>query len=194
MATQTVSQTAGIDCAAIAIYSTHERAEMAVKELAAARFDITKISVVGRGLHSEEDVTGFFSNGDRIRFWGSRGAFWGGLWGLLFGGLFVTMPFVGPVVVVGHLAAMIASGLEAAVIAGGAGAVGAALYGMGLPKEAVLRYEKSIKEDRFLVIVHGTTSDVERAKQILANGEAHSLDIHAGLDANDSAAADGPAD
>jgi hypothetical protein len=39
------------------------------------------LSVVGKGYHSEEKVVGFYNIGDRIKFWGTRGAFWGGFWG-----------------------------------------------------------------------------------------------------------------
>ena len=35
--------------------------------------------------HSEENVVGFYNAGDRMMYWGKTGAFWGGLWGLLFG-------------------------------------------------------------------------------------------------------------
>jgi hypothetical protein len=189
LATQTESHTAAIDSATIATFATHELAETAVKELAAARFDITRISVIGRGYHSEEVVTGSFSTGDRVKFWGSRGTFWGGLWGLLFCGLFMTIPIVGLIVVVGHLAIIIASGVESAIVDGGIGAAGAALYGMGLPKDSALCYEKAIKKVRFLVVVHGTTSDVECARQILANENADPLEIHKNLIVNDSVTA-----
>ena len=60
-------------------------------------------SIVGRGYHTDETVTGFYSAGDRVKFWGSRGAYWGGLWGLLFGGMMLTIPVIGPVVVLGSL-------------------------------------------------------------------------------------------
>jgi hypothetical protein len=58
-----------------------------VKELAAAGFEMKNLSVVGKGYHTEERVVGFYNVGDRVKFWGKRGAFWGGPWGLFFGGL-----------------------------------------------------------------------------------------------------------
>jgi hypothetical protein len=184
MATPTIPATPGTDTAAVAVFGTHDLADAAVKELASARFDITKISVVGRGFHTEEKVGGFYTKGDRVKFWGMNGAFWGGLWGLLFGGLFLTVPVIGPVVILGHLAVIVASGLETAIVVGGLSAIGAALYGIGIPKDAALRYEKAIKEDRFLVIVHGSTSDVDRAREILENGNALELDVHHDLNMN----------
>jgi hypothetical protein len=176
MSVQTIT---GADTSAVAVFATHELADQAVKELASAHFDITKISVVGRGTHTEDKVTGFYTKGDRVMFWGKYGAFWGGLWGLLFGGLFLTVPVLGPIVVVGHLAVIIASGIETAIVVGGLSALGAALYGMGISKDAILRYEKAVKEDRFLVIVHGASKDVETARDILMNGQAMQVDVHA---------------
>jgi hypothetical protein len=63
----------------IAVFSDHNAAETAMKKLTAAGFEMKNLSVVGKGYHSEEKVVGFSSAGDRIRFWGGREAFWGGL-------------------------------------------------------------------------------------------------------------------
>jgi hypothetical protein len=55
-----------------------------------------------------------------MKFWGKRGAFWGGLWGLFFGGVFLMVPVVGQVMVLGYLATVIVSAVEGAVVVGGA--------------------------------------------------------------------------
>lgn len=178
MLTQDVQVVPGTDTAAVALFDSHQAAEAAVRELAAAEFDIKTISVVGRGYHSEETVAGFYNTGDRVKFWGKYGAFWGGLWGLFFGGLFLTVPFFGPVVVLGHLAVIAASALEGIVVVGGLSAIGAALYSIGIPKDSVLRYEKAIKADRFLLVVHGTSTEVERARRILKNAGSTQIDVH----------------
>ena len=87
--------------AAVAVFADHNAAEDAVKKLTTAGFDMNDLSIVGKGYHTDEKVTGFYNMGDRVRFWGTRGAYWGGLWGLFFGGLFMTIPVVGHVVVLG---------------------------------------------------------------------------------------------
>src|SRR3984885_8271924 len=135
----------------IAVYEDHEAAEAAIKKLTAAGFDMKDLSVVGKGFHSEEKVVGFYSAGDRIKFWGTRGAFWGGFWGLFLGGLFITVPVVGHVIVLGYLASVIISGVETAVMVGGLSALGAALYSTGVPKDSVIEYEAALKADAFLV-------------------------------------------
>jgi len=161
-----------------AVFADHPAAEAAVKQLAAGGFDMKNLSVVGKGYHTEEKVVGFYSNGDRITFWGARGAFWGGLWGLFFGGLFLTVPVLGHVIVLGYLAATLVTGIESAVLVGGMSAVGAALYGLGVPRDSVLQYESAVKADRFLVMAHGSAKEMASAKAILTTFGPSSLDIH----------------
>jgi hypothetical protein len=167
------------DCV-IAVFPDHSAAEAAVKKLSGAGFAIDQLSVVGKGYHVEEKVVGFYNIGDRIKFWGLRGAFWGGLWGMFFGGLFLTIPVVGHVVVLGYLAAIAIAAVENAVVVGGLSALGAALYSLGIPKDSVVRYETEIGADGFLVIAHGSSAEVLRAKDILAQAKPARLDIHSG--------------
>ncbi len=109
----------------VAVFADHDTAESAVKKLAAAGFAMKNLSVVGKGYQSEEKVVGFYNVGDRMKFWGTRGAFWGGFWGLFLGGLFMTIPVVGHVVVLGYLASMAIYGIENAIVVGGLSALGA---------------------------------------------------------------------
>ena len=166
----------------VAVYGDHTSAEAAVKELIASGFETKNLSVVGKGYHTDEKVVGFYTTGDRVKFWGSRGAFWGGFWGLLFGGLFLTIPVVGHVVVLGYLATVVLAGIENAVVVGGLSALGAALYSLGIPKDSVLAYETAIKADDFLVMARGSADETARAKTILATTNPSRLDVHESLD------------
>jgi hypothetical protein len=169
---------------AVAVFANHESAEAAVKQLSAAGFAMKDLSLIGKGYHSEEKVVGFYNTGDRVKFWGKWGAFWGGFWGLFFGGLFISIPVIGHVVVLGYLAAVIVSGVENAIVVGGLSALGAALYGIGIPKNSVLQYETALTADDFLVMAHGTAADVARAKTILGTANPLRLDVHEGTTAN----------
>ena len=166
--------------AVVATFADHQGAETAVKKLAAAGFGIRGLSVVGKGYHTDEKVVGFYNIGDRVRFWGTRGAFWGGLWGLFFGGLFLTIPVVGHVVVLGYLAAAAFSTVESAVVTGGLSALGAALYSIGIPRDSVLGYETEVKADGFLVMAHGTAEEMTRAKAVIDDTGASRVDLHTG--------------
>jgi hypothetical protein len=119
--------------AVVGIYKTHTGAEAAVKELQKSGFDMKKLSVVGKDYHTEENVVGFYTAGDRMKFWGKLGAFWGGLWGILFGSAFFVIPGLGQLVVLGPLAIMIVGALEGAALTGGLSALGAGLYSLGIP-------------------------------------------------------------
>ena len=165
----------------VAVFDNHVAAESAVKKLGAAGFDIKNLSVVGKGYHTEEKVVGFYNAGDRIKFWGKRGAFWGSLWGLFVGGLFVTVPVLGQVVVLGYLATMAIGVLETAAVVGGLSALSAALYGIGIPKDSVIQYETALKADGFMVVAHGTAEEMARAKAVLGTTGPKSVDLHAGV-------------
>jgi len=171
----------------VAVFADHNAAETAVKKLTAAGFEMKHLSVVGKGYHTDEKVVGFYNVGDRVKFWGTRGAFWGGLWGMFFGGLFITIPVVGHVVVLGYLAAMAISAIESAVVVGGLSALGAALYGMGIPKDSVIQYETALKADSFLVMAHGSAKEMAHAKAILGTANPSRLDVHTGAKAQDPA-------
>jgi hypothetical protein len=171
------------DDTVVAVFTNHEAADSAVRKLTQAGFPMTALSVIGKGYHTEEKAVGFYNIGERVMFWGSRGAFWGGLWGLFLGGLFLTVPVVGHVIVLGYLAATTISVVEGAVVVGGLSAIGAALASIGVPQDSVVRYETALKADGFLVTAHGSSQDVARAKAILAAERPASVDVHASADA-----------
>jgi hypothetical protein len=171
----------------VAVFEDHNSAETAVKKLAAAGFEMKNLSVVGKGYHSEEKVVGFYNVGDRVMFWGTRGAFWGGFWGLFLGGLFMTVPVVGHVIVLGYQATVAASAIESAIMVGGLSALGAPAYSIGIPKDSVVRYEAAVKADGFLVMAHGAAEEIARAKAILGTAKPSRLDVHAGTKAAEPA-------
>ena len=145
----------------VAIFESHSQAEDAIRELQKSGFDMKKLSIVGKDYHTDEHVVGYYNTGDRMMYWGKLGAFWGGLWGMLFGSAFFLVPGVGPLLVAGPLVAWIVGALEGAAVVGGFSALGAALVSIGIPKDSVLQYEASVKAGKFLLILHGTPQEVE---------------------------------
>jgi hypothetical protein len=165
--------------AVIAIYESHSQAEEALKELQRSGFDMKKLSIVGKDYHTEENVVGYYNAGDRMKRWGKSGAFWGGMWGLLFGSAFFAIPGIGPVLVAGPLVAWIVGALDGAVVVGGLSAIGAGLYSIGVPKDSIVQYESAIKSDKFLLLAHGTADEVERAKAIMRTARPVEVAVHA---------------
>ena len=85
--------------AVVGIYNSHTDAEAAIKELQKSGFDMQKLSIVGKDYQTEEHVIGYYNAGDRMQFWGTRGAFWGWLCGMLVGSALFFIPGIGPVIV-----------------------------------------------------------------------------------------------
>ncbi|HEX4998263.1 MAG TPA: general stress protein [Terriglobia bacterium] len=162
----------------VAVYDSHAAAEAAVRELAKAGFDMKTLSIIGKDYTTEEGVVGFYNAGDRIKAWGKTGAFWGGLWGMLFGSALFVIPGIGPLFAAGPLVAWIAGALEGAAVGAGMSALGAGLYSVGIPKDSILNYETQIKAGKFVVIAHGPRSQVEKSRATLSNAACHSGTSH----------------
>ena len=162
----------------VAVYNSHTEAEQAVTRLGAASFDIKKVSIIGKDYHTEENVVGYYSTGDRMKSWGGIGAFWGGIWGLLVGAGFFLIPGVGPVLVAGPFLAALIGALESAAVVGGVSALAAGLVSLGIPKDRAIKYEAEIKADKFVLAVHGTAAELEQARAILATTLPISIETH----------------
>jgi hypothetical protein len=163
----------------VAIYETHEQAELAIKDLQEAGIDMKSLSIAAKDTHTDEHVVGYYNAGDRMKYWGKMGAFWGGFWGLLLGSAAFMIPGIGPLLVAGPLVGWIVAGLEGAVIVGGVSAAGAGLFSLGIPKDSVLKYDVALKSDAYLLLFHGGHDEAVRVENLLVKSGPTSLDIHA---------------
>jgi hypothetical protein len=163
----------------VAVFNNHDDAEAAVKSLQKAGFDLKQFSIVGQDFHSENHVVGYYNTGDRMKAWGKFGAFWGGLWGLLFGAAFFFIPGIGPVVIAGPLVTSLVAALEGAVFFGGLSALGAALFSIGIPRNSVLRYESALKSGSFLLVAQGTVEELQRIENhLLDANQVQAFEVH----------------
>ena len=151
------------------VFNTHVEAEQAIQSLSRAGFDMKKLSLIGKGYHTEEHPLGFYTTGDRIKTWGGMGAFWGGIWGLLFAPAVFFLPGLGLMAMAGPIAVALVSGLEGAAVVGGISALGAALTQIGVPKDQVIKYETALKVDKYVLLVHGSADEVAKVHTVLSN-------------------------
>jgi len=163
----------------VAVYDSHEEAEKAVRELQKSGFDMKKLSIVGKDYDTEEKVVGYYNTGDRMKAWGKTGAFWGGLWGMLFGSAFFLIPGVGPLFAAGPLVGWVIGALESAAVVGGMSALGAGLYSIGIPKDSIIEYETQIKGGKFLLIAHGSQGEISKTQGTLAKTKHQGMREHA---------------
>jgi len=173
---------------AIAIYATHETADGALRQLQDSGLDMQVVSVIGKGYHTEENPVGYYTVGPQMKVWGGKGttwsALWGGVWGLLYSAGFFLVPGVGPILVAGPLVGLVA-GAVGAVEEEGLSALGSALLGAGVPRNALHQYEGAIKADHILVIVHGEKEELQRMRAIMDQNRALSSAMYIGTEMPD---------
>src|ERR1700691_2375433 len=115
---ETMTQNDSNENSVVAVYPLHSDAENAINLLKTSNFNIKKLAIVGQGYHTEDQVVGYYTTGDRMKHWGKNGAFWGGLWGMLIGSAFFMIPGIGPLVAAGPIVVWIVAALEGAVFMG----------------------------------------------------------------------------
>lgn len=151
----------------VAAFDTRQDAEEGVKRLAMSGFDMRALSIVATGSRTEERVVGFYSAGDRVRFWGKLGLLWGGFWGLVIGGVLFAVPAADGFEIFAFLGSALVAAAEGALIIGGVGALGAAFCSFGRPVGSVLKYGSTAKAGSYLVVVKGSADDAAFAKRLL---------------------------
>jgi uncharacterized membrane protein len=171
-----------IESNCVAVFDRHQDAEVAIRELQRVGFDMKKLSVIGRDSHTEEHAVGFYNEGDRVRYWGKHGAFWGSVFGILFAPAFFWIPGIGPILTGGLIGSLLMGCVEGAAVGaavvGGTSALAAALTGLGIPKDSIIRYETELKVNKFLLIATGTVAEIKRAHAILVERGGR-VDAHA---------------
>jgi uncharacterized membrane protein len=156
--------------AVVAMYDSHAEAETAVKALRHGGLEMRKLSIVGRDHHTDEHVVGYYNAWDRMKCWGNAGAFWGGIWGFLFGSAFFFVPGVGPLLMARPVVAWILGTLEGAIVVGGLSALGAGIYSLGIPKDSVLQYATALQTGKFVVIAYDSQNGMPEAQKVVHNG------------------------
>ena len=161
---------------ALAIFASDEGIEAAIDLLGQAGIGRGHLSVVGKDYHTKDQVVGFYNADDRCRFWGKLGAFWSRLSTDLRGFATLTIPGFGYFIVLGPLSRSILLACDGS-IAGGFGALLAALVVAGVPKESVPMCERALRADRFLLVLQGSPPEIEKGCAVLETAASASVAV-----------------
>lgn len=153
--------------AAVAAFSDHKEAELAIRSLCRGGFEMPRLSVVAAEPIADEHVIGYYHFGDTMKAWGSNAKFWHAVGGLFFGAAFFSIPRIGAVLVAGPLIGAMFEALEAGSVPQESNLLATGLTALGLPNEAVHHYEREIGAGHTLVVAHGTKQATDSAKNIL---------------------------
>ena len=163
---------ATFDQTIVASYGTHADAESAIRSLVADGFPVQTISILGRNFEAHQDVHGFYHPADAAVSGAGQGAWAGGIFALMLGAFgFFILPVVGPLVVLGPIAGMIAAGATGV----GVGVLVNALISAGLSKELALKYQDRLQAGEFIIVVKVGAREAARAHQILGSSEISGL-------------------
>jgi hypothetical protein len=173
-------QTTRLDRTVVASYTNHANAEAAVRRLASDGLPIMQMSIIGRNFETHEDIQGFYRPADAAMDGAKEGAVFGGIFGGIFSLMFVAvgffiLPVVGSVLIIGPLAATIGGAIGGA----GAGALLKGLVQIGIPREQALKYQERLKVGEFLVALHGSKEETNRAHYLLQGTALTHLQTHA---------------
>jgi len=157
---------------AIGVFSSRQDAEMALRELRDAGFNMDRVSVIARDEKGKNQVSDADMNPKEEQVKGGAGAgavagsATGGLLGLIGGLGVLAIPGVGVAAEVGIVLAntLLGSGIGAA----GGGLVGA-LVGWGVPEDRARHYGDRLDQGDYVLILEGSSEDVHTAEAILNN-------------------------
>ncbi|MBD1863158.1 MULTISPECIES: YsnF/AvaK domain-containing protein [Trichocoleus] len=164
---------------AIGIFPSREQAEHALGELRDSGFPMDKVSVVAKDSnHNDERLAGTevtHQVGNKVGNKADEGAktgaitggALGGLAGLLVGLGILAIPGIGPVMLAGAGATVLATALSGTAIGAATGGLLGGLVGLGIPEDRAKVYSDRVAQGQYMVIVEGTDADLRRAEAIL---------------------------
>ena len=152
---------------AVAVYDSHAGAETAIRALHRAGLDLSRLSIVGNGIETEDRALGFYAPVEFTKNRARRGAAWGALWGLLIGGTFCFTFAIKPMADMRSLVTWWMCTINAAAVGAAAGVLATAMTNIGLAKGGDIKYKHSVKCGNFAVVVRGTAEILVHARAVL---------------------------
>ncbi|MBI1425137.1 MAG: hypothetical protein GC149_16945 [Gammaproteobacteria bacterium] len=157
-----------------AVFQYPNHAQRVVEDMIKHDFPMDQVSLLHKAGGHGDDLFGIAYTNEKERFkvWGSAGAFWGSLGGLLAGAAgLLLLPGVGPVLIAGPLIDAIAG----AAVGAGLMATGAAvthltiaMRRMGIPEEKLEILHQAVMNGKLVLILHCGSDDPEVWRRRLA--------------------------
>jgi hypothetical protein len=135
---------------AVGIYDDHRSADAALAAFLRSSFDLSQLSVVGKEHHRDLYADAYRRSADRTLYSGKFGTFW----------------------VAGPLTAAVIHGLDSTTPIAQLNALGVGLFMQGIPLEAAAEYEAAVRDDKYLLVIHGAKEDVDHAAAVMVPGAA----------------------
>ncbi len=155
------------------VFGNEDRALTIVEDMIEHDFPMDQVSVLHRAGGQGDDVLGIAYSDEKERFkvWGTQGALWGALGGLLAGtSALLLLPGVGPLLLAGPIIDAIAGAIAGAGLMTGGAAITHLTIGlrrMGIPEEHIETLHRAIMDGKTVVILNSGSDDPEVWRQRL---------------------------
>jgi hypothetical protein len=166
----------------IGIFSSYQTAETALIKLESTGFAMNRVSLIGRDLDRQVEVTGAKTSdtlvdvsneetrnqtaAETAKNGALAGTAFGGVTGLLVGLGALAIPGVGPVMLAGAAATALATAASGSAIGAAAGSLAGGLVGLNVPEERASVYSDRVAQGDYMVMVEGTEADLAKAEAI----------------------------
>lgn len=161
----------------VLLYSNHKNLEQDVNALQTRSFDMRTVSIVGKVPQHKTHATGLYITDGQIRYQGSQGSFWNGLWIRLSGAGFFLLPALGALVAAGPIAHLLTKEYTGIDVGSGLSVLAQAFFGIGIPVNSICQYEESVNSGKLMLIIHGLHGDIEFACQLL-HSKTQQVTVH----------------
>ncbi|HIK05439.1 MAG TPA: general stress protein [Trichormus sp. M33_DOE_039] len=166
---------------AIGTFRNRQEAEQALHDLKNSGFSMDRVSILAKDADRNEQIAGaeVKDQGDTEAREGAgigatTGTVLGGIGGLLVGLEALLIPGAGPFLAAGTITTTLAG----AGIGAAAGGIVGALTGLGIPEEDARNYSDRVSQGEYLVIIEGTTTELESAGRILSDRGVRNWQVH----------------
>ncbi|MEG3439946.1 general stress protein [Pannus brasiliensis CCIBt3594] len=170
---------------AVGTFSSRADAESAIHALRSAGFPLERVSVIARDANRSGNIAGVDAResvenraGEGAATGAVAGGALGGITGLLVGLGALAIPGIGPVVVAGAEATVLATTLAGGAIGAAAGGLVGSLIGLGIPEDRARFYSDRVAAGDYLVMVRGTEEEIRRAEAILNRGHIGNFGVY----------------
>lgn len=162
----------------IAIYRTFAETEVAIRQLQDAGFHLKRISVIGKDDGTDKHIATCYNTGHGLKYHAKSDSSWMRIRDLLSSWGFFWSMESGPMHVVGPLVQTIVAIQEGRGGMEGMSAIGAALSGIGIPKDSIVQYEEALMNNQLLLCARGPLDEIDRAHAVLMESKPINGTLH----------------
>jgi hypothetical protein len=167
--------------ATLTMFKSQADAEAAVRQLARDRYDLSKVSMVGRDPDGDARVGGHPNEDGPTSTEAPAGVSWGGIRGMLVGSGSFLVPGIGSLLVAGPLLTRMVRSVGPEIAPDRLSAMADGLQQLGIPKDSILRCEGALRSGKVVIIAEGSAMAMIHAREVFRRTPVEVIEQHVRL-------------